>query len=242
MSFFKYFPKVKYKIDTETEQRTMVNLAATINVDVERLDRIAFYAYYNVVDGERPENISYKLYGSTNYYWTFFIINQHLRNYYDHWPKSSSELVQYCQAKYPYKAALFEPTVNLLAGKYELGELVQGQQSGATGYIRAKYPTDGYIFIEPVSGTFKASGESIVGLQTEDSVPYTAVVDGFYAPHYHTEITTGDITSKRTAGTVPYTHYEYESDKNLEYSRIRVIKPQYIKRIASEFIAEMNKK
>ena len=51
------------------------NLTAYVDI-VDRLkDNIAFYEYYYIIEGDRPDQVSMQLYGTTNAYWTFFIFN-----------------------------------------------------------------------------------------------------------------------------------------------------------------------
>ena len=51
--------------------------------------------HYNIKDGERPDIVSQRLYSSTNYYWTFFLINDSLHDGLGSWPMSMQDLNQY---------------------------------------------------------------------------------------------------------------------------------------------------
>ena len=89
MSYFDLFPKRKdHKIeifDTATSQIFTHRLQFPdffrhVILYSDKLND-GNYAYLNerIFDGERPDQLSNRLYGSPDYYWTFFILNPHLR-------------------------------------------------------------------------------------------------------------------------------------------------------------------
>lgn len=238
--YFRNFPLVEYDINGDGETRTMIDLTAFSAFDFDRLDEATSYTYYNVEDGDRPDNVSFALYGTPDYHWTFFLLNPHLRNYYDHWPKGSRGVLDMVKIKYPYIAGIFDTNQDL-AGKFNIGEIVTGQQSTAAGYVRAKYPTDGYIVIEPFTGTFREEGEAILGSTTEDTLDCNAWVPQYLAPHHHINDLTGDPTEPGLNGTTPITFYEWEVEQNNENSKLKVIKPELIRSVVSEFVREMRK-
>ena len=245
MAYFKHFQKVDYDIRGTGFTQKLTNLTQFATIGTKLLDDITLYEYYNVQAGERPDNVSYRLYGTTDYYWTFFLVNKHLVNAFNDWPKDTGDLAEFVESKYPNLAAIssvvgsgFDP----IAGKFEIGETVRGGVTGATGKLLKKFPTDGYILIEPLTGTFDKNGEGIYGLTSNDFLNTQSIVKGAYAPKYHTDDSTGERTNRRTAGTTPYTHYNYEYDQNIEKSRIRVIKPSMIGEVVRVFSREMKNK
>ena len=52
-----------------------------------------------IQDGETPEQIAYKLYGSVNYHWVIMITNS-IVNISKEWPLSSNVLSNYIESKY----------------------------------------------------------------------------------------------------------------------------------------------
>jgi hypothetical protein len=245
MSYFKNFQKVDYDANGNGFTQSLTNLTHYSNIGTKYLDDVSFYSYYNINEGERPDMASYNLYGTSDYYWTFFIINKDLSNAFNDWPKPTHALKEFTESKYDNYAAIaavvgtgFDP----IAGKFNLGETVVGQVSGAVGTVMAKYPTLGYITIKTVSGKFRTSGEGIYGSTTQDLLNTSSIVKRAYAPRYHLDDSTGDQTIKRTAGTTPYTNFQYEYDQNLDKSKIRVIKPNHIKEVARVFRREMQAK
>lgn len=245
MSYFRYFQKVDYDARGEGFTQSLTNITHFSRIGTSLLDDITFYSYYNIQDGMRPDNVSYELYGTTDYYWTFFLVNQDLKNVYQDWPKSSADLTEFAESKYNTLAAISAVQgtgFDQIAGRFNIGETVQGGVTGALGTIVGKYPTLGYIEIEQTSGTFDPNGEGIFGTQSQDFLSTASIVKRAYAPRYHVDVNTGERTERRTSGTKPYTNFDYEYDTNLERSRIRVIKKRYIADVARAFESEMKKK
>jgi hypothetical protein len=58
---------------------------------------IDFYNYYDIVD-ERPDQLSFKLYGDVSYYWTFYLLNDNIRR--QGWPVKQVELDAWIKKRY----------------------------------------------------------------------------------------------------------------------------------------------
>jgi hypothetical protein len=56
---------------------------------------------YTIADGDRPDLISYRLYGSVDYWWTILLLNSIQTS--EDWPKTSDELDRYISIKYPFQ-------------------------------------------------------------------------------------------------------------------------------------------
>ena len=60
---------------------------------VDRLkDNLHFYEQYYILDGDRPDQLSFKLYGESDHYWMFYLLNDHIRE--RGWPLSENRLVE----------------------------------------------------------------------------------------------------------------------------------------------------
>jgi hypothetical protein len=112
MDYFKNFPIITYDFTTNEDTKKIHSLAdVTTRVqsfyEDESIDLI-FDSYY-IRDGDTPEKISYKIYGTTDYYWTIMYVN----NLFDmtaDWPLSSDELEDYAKKLYPNKSASIKPS------------------------------------------------------------------------------------------------------------------------------------
>lgn len=240
MSYFSNFNRVSYDIFDDGSPQLITNIATYSKIGGKLLDDASFYSTYTIPDGYRPDNVSEDLYGTPEYYWTFFVINDHLKNYYSDWPRSSGDVREYTEAKFPNLALIGRDIFgdDNLAGKIKVGATVRGQISNARGTLVAKYPTNSYAVIERTSGTFRAVGEAIID-NLGNSLIGESIIPEADAPAYYKDAVTGKRTHFRTAGVVRVTHFDVEIEKNNENAIIRVIKPQFIARVAKEFRKSM---
>lgn len=91
MSFFNQFPVRTYDADKDGIQDTVTDIFRYVDVDDKPIDSISSYIFYEIEDGERPDIVSQKLYGTPDYYWTFFVINDSLKHGLEDWPMSTQE-------------------------------------------------------------------------------------------------------------------------------------------------------
>ena len=65
----------------------------------EYVNSMTLFDEYVVINGESPEVLSNRVYGNPFYNWTLFIAND-IVNFYEQWPKSTSQLSDYVSNKY----------------------------------------------------------------------------------------------------------------------------------------------
>jgi hypothetical protein len=90
MSFFKLFPTTQYAMAGNIKR--VVDLFRHVDVNDLLSSDISNYRKVRITDGERPDNLSYRLYGTPDFYWTFFILNENLKNGIDDWPASYNQI------------------------------------------------------------------------------------------------------------------------------------------------------
>jgi len=109
MSFFKQFPTTAYQFEPN-QPTSVTDIFRHVDVNNELVSDINSYTYYEIEDGERPDNVSQKLYGTPDFYWTFFIVNETLKNGIDDWPKSYSSIEAELELEYdPLGSMVFVP-------------------------------------------------------------------------------------------------------------------------------------
>jgi len=69
---FKYFPTLSYDFGATGGIKTVTNLFKDVNIDVDSLE---FIKTEQINPGERPEQLSYRLYNSFDYYWILMLLN-----------------------------------------------------------------------------------------------------------------------------------------------------------------------
>jgi len=99
MSIYTFYPKITYKVD-DYDSLTAIDITSSLKVkDYLKNYRGLLYSPYMVRDGERPDYVSYRLYGSTDYDWIIMLAND-IHSLYDDWPKNSVDLESYIIEKY----------------------------------------------------------------------------------------------------------------------------------------------
>ena len=236
MAYFRYINDVVIDIDGDGTLDIMKNLTARAKVSDDLLDSGGYYQTVEIQDGERPDILSKRLYNSEEFIWTFLVLNPQIKNIWDDWPMKYSQLTEYCIEKYQYLAADTDDDLN---EKFILGETVTGQVSNATGILKEIHVNMGYLVIELKTGTFAIAGETISGLNSQDSIAAGFVKSQAYAPHHHTDDSTGDWVPRRSAGTTGFTYIDYESAVTEQNRNLKIIKPQYVRRLARTFAKTM---
>jgi hypothetical protein len=234
--YFKNIASVPIDIDASGNLDLMKNLTARAKLSDELINNIGYYETVEIVDGERPDHLSQRLYGSDEFHWTFLLLNPQIKNIWDDWPMSSGQLVEYCINKYQYLAA---DTNETLVDKFILGETVTGSVSSATGIIKEIHVNMGYLVIEKTSGTFIEAGETLQGGNSSDSVACNFIKSQAYAPHHHVDDSSGEWVKRRNAGTTAYTYIDYESAVTEQNRQLKVIKPEHMTAVSTQFIKVM---
>ena len=143
MSYFRQFPKLPYDFDRNGIKQTVVDIYRSARPLKAFLDDLNAYSFYDIKNGERPDIVSQRLYGTTQFYWTFFVINDFLHDGLAAWPMSQEKLQAYMKQEYEGVVITTNPKVypyrrhrsklriktNSLAGRFQLGETVTGTTS-----------------------------------------------------------------------------------------------------------------
>jgi len=101
--YFSNFPNNQYALKVnKAGQSKFIEIKDYFHLLTPRDDIFreeTLYTLYTVQDGERPDEISYKVYGDEKYYWVVLQINQ-ITDYYNQWTLSEEELRVFVYKKY----------------------------------------------------------------------------------------------------------------------------------------------
>lgn len=99
--YFKEFPNFLYdfKIKGKSKPLLVKDISQNVRVRAEILANVTMYDEYDIRDGDTPEIISEKVYGSPLYHWVVMLCN-HKFNYIDDFPLPTYELEQHITTKY----------------------------------------------------------------------------------------------------------------------------------------------
>ena len=106
MSFFDKFPLRDYDIEANNRIRQVVNIFRHVAANSALVEDITTYTVFEVLEGERPDTVSQRLYGTPDYYWTFFIADEALKGGLHDWPKDSQTLEREMQLEFDDAGAL----------------------------------------------------------------------------------------------------------------------------------------
>lgn len=100
--YFRSFPTIFYNFDVNGERqlRAVTDITANVRVRKAVLEQVTLYDEYDIQEGETPEIISAKVYGSPHYHWVIMMINERydaLRDF----PMSQYTLDRYIDEEYP---------------------------------------------------------------------------------------------------------------------------------------------
>lgn len=99
--YFKNFPNIYYlyNINGQEVLKVVKDVTQNIRLRKEILENVTLYDEYDVQEGETPEILADRIYGSSFYHWVLMVANQKY-NYVEDWPKSYHQLESYILEKY----------------------------------------------------------------------------------------------------------------------------------------------
>jgi len=99
MSIYNLYPRIDYKINNYDTIRG-VDITSSIKIkEFLKKYRGILSRPYVVKDGERPDQVSFRFYGTPDYDWLILMIND-MYNIYDDWPRSTLTIENYIIEKY----------------------------------------------------------------------------------------------------------------------------------------------
>tara|TARA_B100000927_G_scaffold231727_1_gene191753 strand:- start:5329 stop:6141 length:813 start_codon:yes stop_codon:yes gene_type:complete len=269
MAFFKQFPKIEYDFNRDGTIQNMVDIYRSVRPLSAFLDNFSAYKFYEVKNGERPDIVSQRLYGTPDFYWTFFVVNEFLHDGYRAWPLSEENLFDYIQKEYEGFVITTSPDIvrtgdgliinadnptgegfrNSLSARFTIGETITGSTSGATGTLVKKDADKQQLVIQNVTGAFIAP-EEIKGQTSDDTVSSNQVFKYAEAPFYYFK--TGDAKKRpitidtHVQGGVPENESSFVSyrsqiiEENDTRAQIRYVNPEAIGQFVDKFEELLN--
>jgi len=238
--YFANFPKIVYDFDTTagTNYQIVTDITRNVRFRKKILENISLYDYYDVREGETPEIVSEKIYGTPYYHWVIMLANQRY-DYINDFPISQLELDALVEQRYglskiehihhyAYKGFIREG-VNILVLR-ESALLGGGIGSIAVGEILVSQ-TNGYV--GRVDNILVASNNETITLSV-------SLRNGKFAPNETVTIQNENTFAEVQTCTIPenYTttsNYQYEFDLNEAKRRIKIIDPALVEQLIKEF-------
>ena len=242
MAYFDNFGIVSYRFGDNESPVLFNNLTAYVDVIDQIKENVAFYNKYTISAGERPDTLSYKLYGTPDYYWTFYMMNNHIRE--SGWPVDSYDMLSIAKSKYPYRVVT---TNTNLTGIFPVGQSVTGVTSTTTGTVIRRITDMGQLVIdtgeEPNTTNFgstelirytDADGNIQSLTAIAESEQYNAIHHYEDANGVHQDLTIYDFGNPSSSWTA-VTYRDRLERKNDELKEIIVLKSDVVNQVAGEF-------
>jgi hypothetical protein len=162
MSYFTNYPTVNYRFGNESTAVAVQDIGAYIDLIDRVKDDISFYQEYNLRDGDRPDQVSNDLYGSPDYHWTFYLLNDDIKE--RGWPLTRSRISDKAKEEYPN---IVLTTRANIAEQFLVGSNIEGQASGVTGKILRRRPDMGQIIVEKTPADRVFTGTPTINSELE---------------------------------------------------------------------------
>lgn len=232
MSYFKFFESRLYSFGDEITLQPFQNLSLYTDVVDQIKDDIAFYNKREIQEYQRPDQLSFELYKTPNYHWTFYLMNDNIKQ--NGWPLSNREINEKALKDYPNKVLTVREDISSI---FKVGQTIRGQRSEATATIKHRDLDLGKIIIHNLSGSFRP-GETIFSTNAdgvEESILFRSITDEHLSPHHYVDANGAwvDINpfQDRGANEIPVTNLDFLLEENDKLKQIRVIKPSVIENV-----------
>lgn len=225
MAYFKEFPKLIYSTSLGIKNfKTVTNIFANIRFIKEALSNSDMYYFYDVKDGEKPEDIAAKMYNDVEKHWIILLANGVVDPQYD-WIMGQNAFENYINKKYS-SASLKLPTTDVYTSNYINNEVVyQGDSvsdanctaqvanfNSTTKVLQIKFATQTIANGEPIIGNTSGQNHKIIGV-TVNNDGYNWAVNT--ASHYQVTETRYNSFDK-VRNTITYSvsalDYNYATD------------------------------
>ena len=242
--YFRRFPMIYYNFGDNEANTIFPNITAYVDIIDQVKQEVSFYDKYTILDGDRPDTVSQMLYDTPDFHWTFFAMNDGLRE--SGWPLASHKLRALIKKRYPHRTVTTESNI---ADIFLPGTPVVGKTSGTTGIVIERNLDLGQIVIASdkngagLNNNFGQTEQIAGGATAEEQTVQLATLIGeseqFNAPLYYKN-TSGDIVdidpyNQITSGLIPTTVMEDNIDFNDRLKEIIIIKPDSVTSVVSEY-------
>lgn len=226
--YFNNFPTTQYKL-SDGRWITIKDFFRKSKIDQSALNKVIDYEYYELQDGERPDVVATKIYGNGDLHWTLLLVNE-MESYYD-WHKDTPTFEAFLTEKYPGQYLTFANTSDIIDGngKFLLGEKITSND-GNTAHVLKVEPTYNRIGVQ--GNREFTGGDTITGSEKTATIQNAInQIDG--VAYYKND--EGLKSNSFVNGYTSVTLWQDEFDKNDAKRLIKIIRPQYIRRVVQEF-------
>jgi len=171
--FFSKFPLITYDINKDGNRKIAVDILKRVAFRQNVSGQMNLFREYAVQEGETPEIVATKFYGSAKLHWIVLLMNEIIDPYYK-WPLNSNSLDDYVAKKYSDKAYYLGNSPSLYFAKDE--EVYVNGSRTTRGLVKSYDPTFRKLNLYNVEGTISV-GDTLVGKSNGSTGELTRLVD-----------------------------------------------------------------
>lgn len=236
MLYFNNFANISYNFGDEPDPVAFQNISLYADIIDQIKDNITFANLHTIQEGFRPDQVSIQLYDTPLHYWTFYLLNDNLRE--QGWPLPNQELITYVQKSFPNTTIT---TRESFATKFKIGQTITGNTSGQSGKIIRRNLDLGQIIVEG-NVSFTAGGETFTSTNSSGDFETLVAVSSeseYLSESYYVDGTGTIVDIDPTVGPgallTGKTHQDVYYSVNESLKQIKVIKPDLINGIVTSF-------
>ena len=111
--YFRYVPDFNYVSRLEgkkniNDYQVTKNIFKRVKIKSELFNDLTYFTKYKIVGDDRPDNVSYEIYGTTDYDWLILLSNN-IINVGSEWPLTQESFVNYMTRKYGAEENFYKP-------------------------------------------------------------------------------------------------------------------------------------
>lgn len=247
-TYFKNFKIDRYRFGDNEQPVLFQRLSTYIDVLDRVQDNTSVYTNTTILSDERPDTLSYRIYGTPDYYWTFYLMNEKLRE--QGWPLTDKRVYEKSEELYNgYFGRLqfadltaYNTVITAVSALYPVGLSVNLITSGAAqraATVKRKNLQNAEIYFTSTEVLTSDTIDSVEYTDGSNSYDFSAFDFEYNGVHHYTK--TGetrvelDLADDPTDPGTPVTFQENFIDVNEDVRQIRIVKPTEIERIVGEF-------
>jgi hypothetical protein len=202
--YFNYFPSTVYtNSDTSSSVDVVTNIIARFAFEKSLKQNSSLFYSYDIQDGETPEIIASKYYGSPEKHWIVLMFNDIIDPQYD-WPLDQRTIIKYINDKYSANGAAHNPPQSGLVWAQDVTN------------VKTYYKTVTRLSSKPTKNQIAEKIE--IDANTYTNLPTTTTT---YTLQDGSKIT-------QTISKLAQTYYDYEIEANDNKRKIKLLKAEYV--------------
>lgn len=207
--YFNYYPSVLYNFDNSINTYDVVtNIMSKVSLEEDFKNNSIIYYEYAVTDGETPEALANKIYGSSERHWIILSLNNIINPLLD-WPIEQRSLNNYIDIKYRDAEYANSSVTN-------------------SGITWSKSNTHSYYKIETQLN--KNLNQNFINKIEIDANTFANVI---ISTNDYTLDSNDVVTITISKESMSY--YDYEIEQNEKKRIIKLLKPEFISAVEEEF-------